>query len=138
LGLIEARTTFEPDKITRHSVGKVMAPVGPLASITGTVVRGYEIHDGVTQHTGSALLEIGSGDEARLDGAVSASGHVIGTYLHGFLDNAEVLRAVSDVLRIHASPSAQSAIVDLELDRLADIFQTSVDVARIDALLGVD
>jgi adenosylcobyric acid synthase len=137
LGLIEARTTFEPDKVTRHSVGKVIASVGPFASIAGTVVRGYEIHDGVTQHTGSALLEIGSGAEARSDGTVSASGRVIGTYLHGLLDNVEVLRAVSDVLRIHASPNTHSSIIDMELDRLANTFQTSVDMAKIDALLGV-
>jgi adenosylcobyric acid synthase len=137
LALLDARTSFEPDKVTRHSMGRVIAAAGPLASIAGSPVRGYEIHDGETQHHESALLEIGEGAQRRAEGAVSASGRVIGTYLHGFLDNAAVLGAVSQHLKLQATPGEHASVVDRELDRLADVVQASVDVAKLDALIGL-
>jgi adenosylcobyric acid synthase len=134
LSLLDARTVFNVDKLTRHSEGRVIATVGPFASIAGAMVRGYEIHDGETHHEDTALLETG---ENTVDGAVNRSGQVIGTYFHGLLHNAEVLGALSRHLRLEEPPDERDAMLDCELDRLADVVQTSVDVRNLDSLMGV-
>jgi adenosylcobyric acid synthase len=136
LGLIDARTAFASEKITRHSEGRVIAAGGPFGSISGSAVRGYEIHDGETRHSESSLLEIRDGAGSRPDGAVSVSGRVIGTYLHGLLDNPAVLRALSQYLQLGEQSVDQTVIVMRELDRLADIVEGHADMTAIDALVG--
>jgi adenosylcobyric acid synthase len=137
LGLIDARTTFAPEKVTRRSEGRVTAAAGPFGSIAGATVRGYEIHDGETSHSEASLLEIRNGTGSRPDGAVSATGRVIGTYLHGLLDNPEVLRALSQHLQLKEQPEAHTMIVSRELDRLADVVESNANMSAIDALVGV-
>jgi adenosylcobyric acid synthase len=94
LGLVPARTTLTREKRTRA-----------IAATTAGGVRfdAYEIHLGVTaldrvgQHTPFARLDDGSVE------GVSAPG-VIGTYLHGAFEHAEVCREIFGV----AVPSALS------------------------------
>jgi len=136
LGLIDARTTFASEKLTRHSEGRVTATVGPFSSIAGLTVRGYEIHDGETWHSERPFLEICDGIGYRPDGAVSVTGRIIGTYLHGLLDNPEVLRTLSQHLQLREQPEEQVLIVKRELDRLADIVEAHANMTAIDALVG--
>jgi adenosylcobyric acid synthase len=136
LGLIDARTTFASEKVTRQSEGRVRAAAGPFATIAGSTVRGYEIHDGETCHSEAPLLDIRDGSGSRPDGAVSVSGRVIGTYLHGLLDNPEALRALSQYLQLREQPEAQTVIVGRELDRLADIVEAHANMTAINALVG--
>ncbi|MEL6482526.1 MAG: cobyric acid synthase, partial [Pseudomonadota bacterium] len=73
LGLLDVETVMVPEKATR--------PVSGRHRESGAAVSGYEIHIGRTEGADRARpwLEI----EGVPEGAISADGRVIGTYVHG-------------------------------------------------------
>jgi len=92
LGLLDAITRFDLYEKKTVQVEKTVTGSGPiLEPIQGQRVKGYEIHMGQT----SPAEEHAFGD----DGAVSGSGIVIGTYLHGLFDNENFRAAFLDFLR---------------------------------------
>jgi len=97
----------------------------------------------VEERSGEAITE--------LDGLVSPDGLVMGTYLHGLLENDAVRHALVDALlaRFRARPSAGSsgfesahrhhAATDREaqLDRLAAVVRASLDLKPLLAACGL-
>ena len=111
LGLLDIHTTLSADKVTRQVT----------FDFEGHQCQGYEIHQGIS----SSSLQI-----------VHAE-HCIGTYIHGFLDNAAV---INSILRPYCHDGAPRAAADNETaevfrqkqyDALADLVRQHVDVARI-------
>ena len=97
LGLLDAVTRFDLYEKRTVQVKKTITGGGPiLEPIRGQIVTGYEIHRGVTRPKGETAF----GD----DGAVSESGMVIGTYLHGIFENENFRNAFLDFLRHHKNP----------------------------------
>ncbi len=95
LGLLDVTTEFAPEK-TRHQVSGVVRD-------GHRPVVGYEIHMGTTSRGGSCgpfaeILRHRSG-ESLDDGAVSPSGRVFGTYVHGLFDSLPYTEALIDELR---------------------------------------
>lgn len=91
LGLLDAVTRFDLYEKRTVQVKKTVTGGGPiLEPIRGQIVTGYEIHMGVTSPKGQKAF----GD----DGAVSESGIVIGTYLHGLFENENFRNAFLDFL----------------------------------------
>jgi adenosylcobyric acid synthase len=76
------------------------------------------------------------------DGLVSADGCVVGTYLHGLLENGPLRRAMIERLAARAGrriPAvAELAGVDDVLDRLADSVRDHLDMAAIAAMVGLE
>jgi len=94
LGLLDGVTRFDLYEKKTVQVKKTVTGGGPiLEPIRGQTVTGYEIHMGVTR----------PGEEAAFgdDGAVSKSGMVIGTYLHGIFENENFRNAFLGFLRRH-------------------------------------
>jgi adenosylcobyric acid synthase len=93
LGLLPLVTVFAQDKTVRHTQGRFAVLEGPWAALSGLAVHGYEIHHGQTRpHDGM----VAAGDRCRIAmepqlGWQSASGHVLGVYLHGLLEDPAVL-----------------------------------------------
>jgi len=79
LGLLDVSTEIEETKIVKHSEGK--------DRLFSARVHGYEIHMGRTilGPEATPLLDL----EENTDGAMSADGKVLGTYLHGLFDTGE-------------------------------------------------
>jgi adenosylcobyric acid synthase len=101
LGMLDATTRFDLYEKKTVQVRKPVTGSGPiLGPIRGQAVTGYEIHMGVT----SPKAEIAFGD----DGAVSESGLVIGTYLHGLFDNENFRKAFLDFLYRRKNPDRVS------------------------------
>jgi adenosylcobyric acid synthase len=103
LGLLPMATRFGPEKVTT-CVSARAAAAGFLAEASGTELTAYEIHMGVTARTdgGSPAFEILSrnGDTCAVaDGASGAGGAVVGTMLHGLLENDAVCAALLGNLR---------------------------------------
>ncbi len=122
LGLLEVETELAGDKRLEEATGVDLA--------TGAAVTGYEMHIGRTTGTGldRPMLRLG----ARFDGAVSASGNVMGCYLHG-LFAADGFRAafLDAIAGRHAARTAFEAGVEATLEGLADHLEASLDLDRL-------
>ncbi|MDO8284798.1 MAG: cobyric acid synthase [Rhodoferax sp.] len=105
LGLLPLVTVFAEDKTVRHTETRFAADLysglgagtpSPWAALAGVTVAGYEIHHGQTQqHVAMAA----AGDVALAvlpDGLgwQNATGNVLGVYLHGLFEDAQVLQAL--------------------------------------------
>jgi adenosylcobyric acid synthase len=103
---------------------------------------GYEIHMGVTTGPALALPAAWLTDRddsapARPDGALSADGQILGTYVHGLFDAPAALSALLGWAGVGAEALERAGPVDLaarreaDLDRLADAIETHVDLAAL-------
>jgi adenosylcobyric acid synthase len=122
LGLLEVKTTLTPKKTLVEMQGTDRA--------TGAPVKGYEMHVGETAGADCArpMLDFGG----RPDGAISASGRVMGCYLHGIFASDEFRRAFLKTIRPDfASDLRFESRVDATLDALADHLERYVAVDRI-------
>ena len=110
LGLLPIHTTMTPEKTTRQV--KFM--------FVGHECQGYEIHQGVSD-TDQAILQ---------------TDHCIGTYIHGFLDNAPVIEHLlsSKTTASHAEQSLAD-FKDEQYDKLADHVRQHVDINKIYEIL---
>ena len=128
LGWLDLDTTLGAEKQLRQVRGRLAAHLG------GAAVQGYEIHAGVSE--GPALarpaLWLDGPDGPRPDGACSADGQVLGSYVHGLLDTPEALQGL---LRWAGLAGAQAldlaALREASLDRLADTCEQHLDVAAV-------
>ena len=95
LGLLPLVTAFEPQKTVRRVQTRFSALQGAWSALSGIAFDGYEIHCGQTvQHPAMAA----KGDVAReVIGQLAwqnTQGHVLGLYVHGLFENADVLKAL--------------------------------------------
>jgi len=101
MGLIPMDTVFEDAKIRTRVTGTFQKTTGPLASLTGVALAGYEIHMGVTTlKEGAAPMTIIKNfveqSNPITDGAYA--NNIYGTYVHGVFDKEEVAKAVVQAL----------------------------------------
>jgi adenosylcobyric acid synthase len=96
----------------------------------GIPFSGYEMHMGVTVGPDCARPFARLCDGAP-DGAVSADGRVIGTYIHGLFGDDR--QRAAWLARLGAGPSAiaHDALIESTLDRLAAHLAAHVDIDRI-------
>ena len=111
--------------------GKRLCNVSGRLQLEGARVRGYEIHVGRTQGPAlerpAALL-----DDGTPEGALSADGQIMGTYLHGLFEETDACLALlrwaglAQPLEIdHAARREQA------LDRVADAIEAECDLERL-------
>lgn len=137
LGLLDVETVFTPTKQTVPVAGWLTGEtfLGP----TGTDVAGYELHLGKTRRRGAgpfAVLHRGPSGERLVDGAVSADGLVVGTYVHGLFANGAIRSAL--FARLGERRGGVHAAQPLGDDRYAALsawFRAGVDVSKIAAWL---
>jgi adenosylcobyric acid synthase len=140
LGLLPVDTIFAGQKATHQVRARVASKVGWMARLSGISLMGYEIHMGQTA-TSTPWIEINTrGDTICLvsDGAASQDGRVWGCYLHGLFANDEFRRAWLSSLRadFRASPTCDSARLQLGLDRWADAVAKAIPVAMIEQIIA--
>ena len=121
LGLLDVETVLRGEKSLRLISGHTAA---------GVAFRGYEMHTGVTRGPDCARPFATLADGAA-DGAMSANGQVIGTYVHGlFADESQR----SALLSRWGAPRAvidYEARLEAALDRLAAHLAAHVDLDRL-------
>ncbi len=124
LGLLDVTTEMVPEKQLTRVTGTDIA--------SGAPVEGYEIHIGRTDGPDRArpVFQI----DGQPEGAQSADGRVIGSYLHGMFTGDAFRSAFLQRLGAAASGSAYESDVDRVLDRLADHLEAHLD---LDGLLAV-
>ncbi|MCY1393404.1 Cobyric acid synthase [compost metagenome] len=129
LALLEVDTVLEPEKQLRNVSGRLLPD--------GAALSGYEIHAGVTTGAGlenpAVML-----DDGRADGARSADGQVMGTYLHGLFESADASAAI---LRWAGLSVVQAvdyhALRERDIERLADQVEQHLDIGRLRSLCGL-
>ncbi|WP_444984081.1 cobyric acid synthase [Halomonas mongoliensis] len=127
LGLLEFETRMVAGKQLRNVSGRLLAE--------GVPIDGYEIHHGVSE--GAALARPLCELAGEPEGAVSADGRVLGTYLHGLFDRPEACTALLVRCGLaEAGAVGLAAHREAELERLADALERHLDIAAIEGLLG--
>jgi adenosylcobyric acid synthase len=109
----------------------VLPRPGLLAMAAGAALRGYEIHIGRTEPAAPCVVLREGADEWE-DGATSEDGWVVGTHVHGLLDDAAVRRPLLQAVAARRgrawSPGPPVPGVEAELDRLADAVSAALDM----------
>ena len=115
LGLLPINTTMTTEKTTKQVTFE----------FNGQACQGYEIHQGVS-NTDEAILQ---------------TDHCIGTYIHGFLDNAPVIEHMLSKHVAQRSPLSTQSYTDFkneQYDKLAAHVRQYVDMERIYQILTSD
>jgi len=143
LGLLSASTEFEPAKTTTRVQARVLYSRGMFAGAEGDRVSGYEIHMGRTYTSESVPFSVDGrpGDPtASFDGAVSADGWMMGTYLHGLFANEDfrgvILRNLARRKGVALLPRRSAEQKAEAYDRLAAQVRQALDMRLIYDLLG--
>ncbi|MGC8463782.1 MAG: cobyric acid synthase [Acidimicrobiales bacterium] len=135
LGLLDASTTFDLDKVTRWRRGRLF----------GQPANGYQIHHGAVRAHGPAFVELDDADgDADGDGTVGttpAGGTVWGTSLHGLLEPDGVRAALLEAVALRAGKRVGSsrsfeAVRQRRIDRLADLLEHHLDLGALDRILA--
>lgn len=127
LGLLPMQTTLAESKQLKRVAGRL--------SFIDAAIEGYEIHMGVSDgdalHHPAVLLDGGS------DGALSADGQVLGTYLHGLFDQQQACDALLHWAGLKSRRAIDyHALRERELERLADALQQHLDMESLYRLLA--
>ena len=115
LGLLPISTTMGREKTTRQV----------SFEFNGVTCQGYEIHQGVST----------------TDEQVVQAGNCMGTYIHGFLDNAAVTEHILKPFATEASAREAmtlSAFKEQQYDLLADHVRRHVDIAKLYDIMSHD
>lgn len=121
LGLLDVETTLLPDK----TVTETKATHVP----TGADISAYEIHLGKTE--GPDCTRPFARTARGREGAISASGKIMGTYLHGCFASDAFRSAFIKSSGGRASTLAYDHLVDTTLDHLADHLASHVNLQMI-------
>lgn len=127
LGLLDVETFLANDKTVRQ--------VTATTADSGVPVSGYEIHVGRTRGNDRdrPLLMI----KGRPEGAVSPSGLVAGSYVHGIFSSNDFRSAFMQQLGGMQSQLNYDDLVDQILDKLAEHIATHLDMDRIAKIAGL-
>ena len=117
LGLLPIQTTMTHEKTTRQVTFQ----------FEGQTCQGYEIHQGVSN----------------TDEAIMQTDHCIGTYIHGFLDNAPVIDYIlREKLKVKsvklAIAKSHAAFKEEQYDKLAAHVRKHVDIDKLYQILTDD
>lgn len=120
LGLLDIETVLTPVKALRYVKGRALE----------AGFEGYEMHMGETSGPGTDR-PLAVFDDGRHDGAVSADGTVIGSYVHGLLSDPELRGALLSRIGIAGEGRDYRASVDQALDQIGAKLEEHVDVDRL-------
>ena len=133
LGLLPLVTVFAMDKTVKHTQACFdlqMGSASPWALLAGVNAQGYEIHHGQSaQHP--AMAQAADLARAVMPGDLAwqnARGNVLGVYLHGLFEDANVL---------HALFGATAPTPDSVFDGLADFVGLHFEPGFLESLIAL-
>jgi len=130
LGVLDFSTTLKKTKILRQTQGHLNL------SGQNTVVKGYEIHHGITTFPTGHIpaVYLGSG---QTDGMISADSQIFTTYLHGLFDTPKALQALLNWAGLEKSEAFDLAQHrETQLNWLAQTLEKHCKIASIQAIMG--
>lgn len=135
--LLNIDTVLEKDKVTT----RVSAESGNIN------VYGYEIHMGICRYSRNTKplfkIKTKNGENVYIDdGAINFQGNIMGTYIHGVFDSADFRQYILNRIRKEkAIPEKKSVDYsnyrNSQLDKLAEIIRSNVDIQSIYTIMGI-
>ena len=142
LGLLAMQTRLTADKLLRNVSGVSVHPT--LVTKAAAAVSGYEIHAG--RSTGAdlenGLFHIrhdGESGDSFADGAINADNNVLGSYIHGLFDQADLLQVLLQWAGLNSAATFDFlAFKHAQFDKLADAVEAAISYEKICQLLATD
>ena len=124
VGLLPLQTSFVREKTVRRSQITFSDCTGAWRPLSGLTVAGYEIRHGQTEKSSTShpVRELAPGRAWQ-----NASGNVLGIYLHGLFEDAQVM---------HAMFGAQARTLDDVFEGLADHVEAHFEPGVLAALIA--
>ena len=147
LGLLSLTTVLSSEKVTRRASGRLEVNRMFRQPMAASIFSGYEIHLGETRIGGSRILaqiEREGVDGVFPDGAVSETGSVWGTYVHGLFDDDPFRHAFLHAARAAFGLAPPHELVPIaaqresRVDRLAAHVRAALDIDQITGWLGIN
>jgi adenosylcobyric acid synthase len=147
LGLLSLTTVLSSEKVTRRASGRLEVNRMFRQPMATSIFNGYEIHLGETRIGGSRILaqiEREGVHGVFPDGAVSETGFVWGTYVHGLFDDDPFRHAFLHAARAAFGLAPPHELVPIaaqresRLDRLAAHVRAALDIDQITGWLGIN
>jgi adenosylcobyric acid synthase len=126
LGLLDVETVMAPEKTVRNSHA--------VSAEYGTPLSGYQIHLGVTE--GLDCSRPSAVVDGAADGAVSADGRIVGTYLHGLFSGDAYRSRLLQSFGLQGERRNYGESVDRALDAVAAELEAHLDGDWLNRLLG--
>ena len=121
LALLELETELQKRKQLRNVNGHLQL---------GPAFHGYEIHMGTSK--GAALERPAASIDGRPEGAMSADGRILATYVHGIFDAPAACAALLDWAGMEGAQGVDlAAMREASLERLADCVAENLDVGYV-------
>lgn len=128
LGLLEADTVFEKDKVRTRITGKLEEVDGIFHKLSGAEYEGYEIHMGTTTNNKNIVNR----------------GNVYGSYIHGIFDRDIIAKTIVEALLEKKGLNSESieafdikSYKESQYDILADEMRKALDMEYIYDILGL-
>lgn len=138
LGFLPIKTVLEREKQLRQVT---------FESIDGSLkdMKGYEIHMGISEckRPAPVFIVCYKGNDKVYDGNTSYDGRVFGTYIHGLFDNDRFrLSWLNKIRKAYGFEEKKNTYSyekyqDIAYNKLAEIFERSVNLKKIFSILGV-
>ncbi|QAA31003.1 cobyric acid synthase [Clostridium manihotivorum] len=159
MGLLDITTVFEKDKVTTRVKADIASEFFKKSEQKYILnkgfehIYGYEIHMGISSYGQNAepLFSIANKNGEELtaksleykDGAINKDGRIMGTYIHGIFDGSYFREYVVNRLREKKAIELKEAknyesLREKELDRLAELVRSSLDIDKIYEIMGVE
>ncbi|MCF8012361.1 MAG: cobyric acid synthase [Clostridiales bacterium] len=148
INLLDITTVFTGEKVTHQVEANMASEEMPAGEIDNYYVSGYEIHMGRTEMYSNVKPAFNVWQRSGInvcydDGAVNADGKIMGTYIHGILDNDYFRRELINKLRVlkgwePLEKTYQVSSWELrqrEYDRLAELVKGNIDVQKLYEIL---
>lgn len=135
LGLLDIETIMEKEKTTIQYSGKLVDCQGLLSGLDGIEIKGYEIHQGVTNSFEKKVTE-----DDRTVAVVKEN--IFGTYIHGIFDNKEFTDMILNKIRKQKGLEEKISQMSFqeyrmqELNKLETILRENIDMDKIYKILG--
>ena len=136
LGLLDLETIMENEKTLVQYKGKLVVDNGILKTLNNFEIKGYEIHQGITQ-----------GNEKNLttdDRTIFVNrDNIIATYLHGIFDNKDFTDTLLNEIRRRKGLEEVNNNISYEeyklkeFDKLEKLVRENVDIDEIYKIIGL-
>ncbi len=138
LGILPVKTVLAGEKHRSQVQGHFLTPTGILESLAGIAYEGYEIHMGETTVLSDEISTFTEGESGY------CRGNVWGTYVHGILDSAPIVKGIVNALAKRKGIDLDlNQVIDykarkeLEYDKLADTMREYMDMDLIYGMMGI-